>query len=179
MGPWPLSHGMGGGGGGSGGADSGFNGAVASQPRNGDTCCRLPRGLPPLQWGRGLSATEWRGQAWQLAAFGWASMGPWPLSHGMRRRRYKPPSGWGAFNGAVASQPRNGRNRVLPMAARELLQWGRGLSATEWRTCRGSAPPSCGPSMGPWPLSHGMTRALQNAIKETFLQWGRGLSATE
>ena len=114
-----------------------FNGAVASQRRNAHAhgvCGRTPGGL---QWGRRLSATEWSRAMLSIGAEAMASMGPsplsdgmditvirsWehpvasmgpsPLSDGMTTARNGSPTYSICFNGAVASQRRNGRTQRI------------------------------------------------------------------
>ena len=62
------------------------------------------------------------------------------------------------FNGAVASQPRKGRAATWKIFRAQLLQWGRGFSATEGRRGFPWCETSSVASMGPWLLSHGRRR---------------------
>ncbi len=114
-------------------AQRGFNGAAASQPRNEEHEIEVSVTAHQLQWGRGFTAAEWSRMAAARSRNPRASMGPRLHSRGMRegagdagqrllasmgprlhsrgmvgrassgcRRRRR------GFNGAAASQPRNG-----------------------------------------------------------------------
>ena len=108
-----------------------------------------------------------------------ASMGPSPLSDGMVLAGYDTEHGALGFNGAVASQRRNGwlsRLRRFSStgfngAVASQRRNGRMLCirALLWRA-----------SMGPSPLSDGMLRSVRDKnLDDARLQWGRRLSATE
>ena len=109
---------------------NGFNGAVASQPRKGQSGQGMRLLQPSLQWGRGFAATEGR-----------------PSSASVPRRS--------SFNGAVASQP---RKVLVCRYACCLLRSFNGAVASQPRKddCFHSQGQTIGnASMGPWLRSHG------------------------
>ena len=60
-----------------------------------------------------------------------------------------------------------------------MLQWGRGLSATETLVDRCVQDRAAEASMGPRPFGHGNVPFEVGVGRLVQLQWGRGLSATE
>ncbi len=108
------------------------------------------------------------------------SMGPWPFSHGYYAVDNPMPIELQSFNGAMAFQPWIREERRKTMKALNDLQWGHGLSAMDtprkWRRL----PMKSGPSMGPWPFSHGyISRPTCHRPHPRSLQWGHGLSAMD
>ncbi len=156
-----------------------FNGAAGFRPRRRGVERDAITTTQPLQWGRGLSPTETRGQAIETSRRLCSSMGPRAFAHGdigvverparnghvfngaagFRPRR--PPSGKPGsssrpiFNGAAGFRPRRPHPPLLPQQTSGHLQWGRGLSPTETR------------------------KRIPFRAPEPDLQWGRGLSPTE
>ena len=183
---------------------TGFNGAVASQPRKGSSRSPTPPTVRPLQWGRGFSATEgfirprrchavvrlqWgRGFSATEGSGGGpgskpgraASMGPWLLSHGR-----------------IVGFQKAGTGKSL--------QWGRGFSATEGPPPHRSRPQNTNLSFngavasqprkvasapgfgaGLWRFNGAVASQPRKADgtlwtwgESPMLQWGRGFSATE
>ena len=111
----------------------GFNGAAAFQPRN----FLGPAARPDrfgLQWGRGISAAELPCSIGGMLPRYDASMGPRHFSRGISYWRWTDRRMLQCFNGAAAFQP---RNLVYSVDSRQIkaLQWGRGISAAEFRIC--------------------------------------------
>ena len=136
-----------------------FNGAVASQPRKGNTTRRLAVPSLSLQWGRGFGATEGEisgSTAGKLRCFNGAVAsqprkartsrrhGPWQCCFNgavaLQPRKGKSPAGScrpvTRFNGAVALLPRKGHASGLPRKSFGALQWGRGFAATDGESFR-------------------------------------------
>ena len=110
--------------------------------------------MPRLQWGRGFAATE--GLWWRCLRSPRYRL-QWGRGFAATEGSCQPPPTCetnDGFNGAVASQPRKGRQQHHAGAARVA-------------------------SMGPWLRSHGRVDAFAVISASTLLQWGRGFAATE
>ena len=123
MGPWLCSHGRFRGWSSLTGCRSGFNGAVALQPRKESPEIEtLPQSW--LQWGRGFAATEAYDGACvtyaQLRFNGAVALQPRKLPT-VRRNTIV----WASFNGAVALQPRKGGvgSRFVPRAQSDICEY--------------------------------------------------------
>ncbi len=89
---------------------------------------------------------------------------------------------WSRFNGAVASQPRKGPERLAQNATSARLQWGRGFAATEGVRNRERRRPPELASMGPWLRSHGrflQTLGLNGTAVASMGPWLRSHGRVE
>ena len=160
MEPWPFSHGYDLHGPAAGAHDRGFNGAMALQPwihaapgREGQSSCWLqwshgpsamdtvkisgkPKSIIKLQWSHGPSAMDTAPDAAIFADTGWASMEPWPFSHGYADH----------LRPAALENPE--------------LQWSHGPSAMDTAFAVEASRQNLCASMEPWPFSHGYVLKL-------------------
>ncbi len=111
-----------------------------------------------LQWGHGLSAMDTPRQRPQLVNGTIPSMGPWPFSHGYvaikLNRAWRNALQWGHGLSAMDTP------QQLQLRYRSLPAFNGAMAFQPWIHPALPRRPhvQCGPSMGPWPFSHGYFR---------------------